>query len=153
MATEGSRLRRRDFAIFLGLELVAVAWAGLSFRLIADRRIAGLCAGLYFVLSAAWMLFWLGRRARAWRTFTFYPLVVHLVGVSIPMLGVRLWNWDQAFGEIHIWGLEGPQFHRLSTTVFGILIAATVADLFRRKPKAVKNSTAHEKHKFWTTRA
>ena len=122
---------RRDLIVFLLLELVAVVWAGASFALIESKLIAGFVAGAYFILSAAWML----NRVRTWprpgRALTLYPLLIHLFGVSIPMVVTRALNTDQEFGAVRILGLEGPVFHRISTTVFGALVAATVVDLVR----------------------
>ena len=124
-------MKQKVFFVFLGLELLAVAVAGASFALISSRLVAGLVAGAYFISSSAWMLGRIWRTPTRWRTWTLYPLLIHLFVVSLPMVITRLVHADAEFGDVRIWGLPGPVFHKLSTNVFGVLIAATVVDLIR----------------------
>jgi len=124
-------MNRKDLVTFLVLEFVAIVWAGAVFSLFSSRLLAGGMAGAYFVLSAAWMLY----RALRWkdraRALTPYALAVHLFGVSLPMVITRFMNADQPFESVKILGLEVPEFHRLSTSVFTFLMVATVVDLVR----------------------
>lgn len=124
-------MNRRDLLLFLALELIAIVWAGAVFSLFTSRLLAGALAGAYFVLSAAFMLV----RALRWpdrvKALTPYALALHLFGVSLPMVITRFLNADQPFESVRILGLEGPEFHRLSTTVFSVLMAATLVDLVR----------------------
>lgn len=124
-------MNRKDLVTFLILEVIAIVWAGAVFSLFSSRLLAGAMAGAYFVLSAAYML----ARALRWPdragAFTPYALALHLFGVSLPMVITRFLNADQPFESVKILGLEGPQFHKLSTTVFAILMVATVVDLVR----------------------
>jgi hypothetical protein len=60
-----------------------------------------------------------------------YPLLVHVFGVSFPMLITRALNADRAFESVFILGMPGPVFHQLSSTVFSILMLATLIDLWR----------------------
>lgn len=136
-------MKTRDLTWFLGLELFAIVWAGVVFSLLTSRLVAGGLAGLYFVGSASLMLYWASSWQEKWRSLCLYPLIVHLFVISLPMLVVRFLNADQPFENVHIWGLEGPQFHRLSTTVFTILMIATVVDLIRTLLHARKTRQLH----------
>lgn len=126
-------MKLKDLVSFLGLEALALAVAGGSFALIPSKLVAGLVAGAYFIASSSWML----RRILLWparvrlRSLTLYPLLTHLFVVSLPMVATRLMHADADFAGIRIWGLPGPVFHRVSTNVFGALIAATVLDVVR----------------------
>lgn len=124
-------MNRRDLILFLILQIVAIAWAGLVFRIFDSRLIAGFMAGLYFVGSGVYMLWRVGRWSDRVYSVTFYPLAVHVLLISVPMMVVRLAQTQSAFEDILIWGMPGPVFHRISTTVFMILIIATVIDLVR----------------------
>ena len=124
-------MKRRDLIVFLILEFLAIAVAGGSFALISSRLVAGLVAGLYFILSSAWMLGRIVKWPTPWRALTLYPLCVHLFVISLPMVVTRLVHADADFADVRIWGLAGPVFHRLSTSVFSGLIMATVVDLVR----------------------
>ena len=129
-------MNRRDLIFILVLELLAIAVAGLSFALISSKLIAGFVAGAYFVGFALVALDRVRRWPRALRSLTLYPLLVHLFVISIPLLVTRAIHADEGFVDLRVLGLSGPEFHRASTTVFGILIAATVVDLLRtfRRP-------------------
>jgi len=86
---------------------------------IFERRWAGVIAGAGFVLVSAAIagVAWrglLGRERRVDPAVGLGALGV-LFGISLPMLGQRLLNWNEGFTELRIWGLEGPQFHRLAT--------------------------------------
>lgn len=124
-------MNRRDLIVFLVLELVAVAWAALVFQIFESRLVAGLAAGTYFVGSGAYILWRLWHWPNRLRSFTLYPALVHVFVISIPMMVVRFAQTQAAFEDILIWGLPGPVFHRLSTTVFLVLIIATATDLGR----------------------
>ncbi len=124
-------MQRKDFLVFLGLEILAVIWAGTVFRLFDSRLLAGFLAGTYFIGFGVFVLWRMLASREFKRLFSFYPLLVHLFVISIPMMVARFLNTEQEFSTIRIWGMEGPQFHRLSTMVFLVLILATVLDLIR----------------------
>lgn len=126
-------MRRKEFAVFLILELIAIAWAGAVFALFTSRLLAGALAGSYFLGFGLFLLLKLWRSGEPWKWLTFYPALIHVFVITLPMLITRWWYADQPFEQVHILGLEGPVFHKLSTYVFTGLLAATVIDLFRAK--------------------
>jgi hypothetical protein len=126
-------MNRKDLLVFLGLELFAIVWAGLVFSLLPSKLFAGAMAGGYFVVFGLFVLYRISRWSRPWRSLTIYPLLVHVFGVAIPMLVTRFVHADLDFSQVKVWGLPGPVFHQLSTTIFSLLIAATVIDLLRVK--------------------
>lgn len=133
-------MRVQNFLVFLGLQILAIVWAGLSFAMIESRIMAGALAGGYFILSGLYMVGKLAQDPKRWSFLMWYPLLVHVFAISIPMVITRFMNADQPFESVRILGMEGPTFHRLSTTVFGLLVLGTLIDLARvwraRKPAA-----------------
>lgn len=124
-------MNRRDLFLFLSLQALAVVIAGASFAVFENRRVAGAVAGGYFVLSGLIMV-WRGSRwTDKWMSAAWYPLLVHVFLISIPMIAMRFWQVAQDFEEVRIWGLPGPVFHRLSTSIFLVLVAGTIIDLIR----------------------
>lgn len=121
----------KELTLFLGLQLLAIAVAGLSFSLIESRLVAGAVAGSYFITSGLFMILRTLRYSGKWRLVYWYPLLVHVFVISIPMVVTRILKSDQVFENVRILGLEAPVFHRLSTTVFSILILGTMIDIFR----------------------
>ena len=124
-------MNKRDLLIFLGLQLFAAFWAGVVFSIFESRLLAGALAGTYFVASGLYMFRVVWRWQDKWMSLTIYPLIVHVFVISIPMVVARFSQFQSNFEQIKIWGLEGPAFHQLSTTVFGGLLLATVLDLVR----------------------
>lgn len=109
-----------SYRVALAWQLGAAILAAVIFPSgIVERRWAGVIAGAGFVLVSAGIggLAWAGRLGRERRVDLMVGLgaLGVLFGVSLPMLGQRLLNWDEGFTELRIWGLDGPQFHRLAT--------------------------------------
>lgn len=121
----------KELLVFLGLQILAIAVAGLSFSLIDNRLIAGAVAGSYFITSGLYMVVRTYRYSGKWHLIYWYPLLVHVFVISIPMVVTRFLNSERVFEDVHILGLEGPVFHRLSTTVFSLLIIGTLIDIAR----------------------
>jgi hypothetical protein len=136
---------------FIGLlifEILTVIIAMSAFKLISDPLVAGAIAGGCFTLLGL-VIFVMGLRdARFRRSITFVMGCVHLFLVAIPLMSVRFLNSAMAFGEIKIWGLSGPTFHRLSGVVFWMLMIGGVIDaiVFYKKmgPFAVDGSTVRK---------
>ncbi len=124
-------MKVRDLYLFLLLQFLAIAVAGGSFSLIENRRIAGAIAGSYFVISGLFM-FWRTIRWEAkWRSLMIYPLITHVFLISIPMVVSRFTQIGAEFESVKILGLDGPDFHKVSTRVFTVLMCATAIDLVR----------------------
>lgn len=126
----------KRFLIYLTCEVLAIVVAMLSFRFIHWRILAGVIAGVSFI-SVGFLII-----APAWnhrhliKTWGFPIALVHLFGVALPMFIMRLSKPEVVFAELNIWGMAGPDFHRLSTNVYFVLMLATTVDLllaFRRE--------------------
>jgi hypothetical protein len=135
-------MRSRDLVIFLVLELIAIAWAGLVFSVLESKILAGALAGSYFVASGLYMLWKAIQWPNKWRSLTWYALFVHVFVVSLPMLISRMLQVDLNFDEVRILGLPGPAFHQVSSYVFAGLILATILDWVRIKRRGSKGKSA-----------
>lgn len=125
------KAHKKDLIIFLVLEIIAVVWAGLVFSIFESRLLAGAMAGIYFVASGLYIFRVIWRWQNKWQFLMIYPLWIHVFLVSIPMVVSRFSQMQSDFEQVKIWGLEGPVFHQLSSTIFMVLIASTVVDLIR----------------------
>lgn len=128
-------MRRKDLLVFLGLEVFAIAWAGVVFSLLPSKLFAGALAGGYFICSGMFMLARANHWESKWRSLTWYMLFVHVFVISIPMVITRFAQMAVSFTDISIIGFSGPVFHKISTGVFGALIIATAIDWLRAKIK------------------
>ncbi len=57
--------------------------------------------------------------------------VVHLFGLSLPMLGMRIYHFDLDFEKISIFGLRAPDYHHYSVWVFLALMIVTILEWLR----------------------
>lgn len=124
-------MNTKTLALFLGLEVLAIIWAGAVFKIFESRLLAGAMAGAYFVLSAGYMFAMILRWRDRWRALTLYAVSVQLFVIALPMVITRFWNYARPFEDVRILGLAGPEFHSLSTRVFSVLMVATVIDAIR----------------------
>jgi hypothetical protein len=117
----------------LGIVLVLLggANAGLVFSMIESRYTAALVAGGGFVIVGLYLiaLVWGHQRPFSW--WTFYTSHLHLLVVSLPMIGVRVMNPGVAFENLTVLGLPGPDFHQYSTFFYQFMLLGVVADSVR----------------------
>jgi hypothetical protein len=122
---------RRVFLRLLLVELCVVGIVVLIFKLVEDRRTAGVMAGSLFVTLGLW-IFFEGLRDRGFRrSLTFYAGAVHLFVGSLPVLLTRLLFSGEHFINLKILGFSGPTFHRVSTVIYLGLILFTIFDFVR----------------------
>jgi hypothetical protein len=111
-------------------QVVAAGLAAVVFRLGLEPRVAGLIAGSAFIAVGVFGVR-IGWKARPFGVLGYVVLMmalVHLLGVAIPMLGFRVLNWGEPFSKVAVWGLSGPEFHALSTRLYGLwMVFAAVA--------------------------
>ena len=123
---------KRFYAGLLIVELIVAGLAPVIFINIENRLIAGLVAGAVFVALGIFILM-IGIQSRHFRTTpTFWAGCLHLFGSALPLLITRQLNYSRGFEDVFVLGLPGPVFHRVSTLIFFILMAATTFDLVRQ---------------------
>jgi hypothetical protein len=118
----------KDLFLFLGLEVFSVLIAAGSFALIPNKLVAGAIAGTYFFLFSGFMLLRLLRWPKWWQAWTFYPAALFLFGVATPLLWGRFTHMQVPFTELRILGIPGPEFHRMATSMLGLLFLVTLAE-------------------------
>lgn len=119
-------------------QIFAAGLAAVVFRLGLDPRIAGLIAGSAFIgiglygVSAGWM----NRSLEVPGYAVLFMALVHLLAVAIPMLGFRILHWDEPFSKVAVWGLSGPDFHQLSTRLYGVWMIFTALAAWRARKRS-----------------
>ncbi|MES2964926.1 MAG: hypothetical protein V4760_13630 [Bdellovibrionota bacterium] len=124
---------------FIG-ELIVIGAVVLVFKLVSERLVAGAVAGTFFVALGIWIASsgWSDRGFR--RTPTFIVALVHLFASALPLMITRFMNSASVFDDVRVLGLPGPVFHRVSTAVYLLLMAATVFDWVRSARSGVGSS-------------
>lgn len=133
-------MKKNVYFAFLIAELLTILAVVATFRLIDERLIAGAVAGSIFSILGI-VIVVRGIRDRSFRSgFTFYAGCAHLFLSSLPLMITRFLNRAVGFEQVNVLGLPGPVFHKVSTGIFLVLIAATVIDAVRdwRKRRAAE---------------
>ncbi|MDX9731049.1 MAG: hypothetical protein RBT63_04700 [Bdellovibrionales bacterium] len=114
---------RRLLYMQIGIGLLAA----VIFQVGLEQRLAGLIAGTGFVFVGLYgaRVGWTWRHHGAFSIAVLVLALIHLFGVALPMLGFRILSWDEPFSKVAVWGLSGPEFHKLSTRFYGIWMFVT----------------------------
>lgn len=120
-------MKLKNWFVILGLELATIVLVVTLFMNL-DSQIAGLIAGMLFGVLGLFIGFQLFR-TRTLRSFTFWWLFVYLFYSVFPMMLNRIQTWGTSFSEITIWGMAGPEFHKVSERIYLVLIFATLLDI------------------------
>lgn len=138
-------MRRRTFVLFFILEILSILFAMYLFRTMSDPRVAGVVAGAGFFTAGMVIIVWTWRWVEKWTLPTFWLAHIHIWLVTLPILLVRLANWEEPFPSLTFFGMSGTTFHRTSELVFTLLIVATVVDWLRCfLRKKTKGSSSQE---------
>lgn len=130
----------RWFRNLLILEFAVIGVVAAIFKIVTARLYAGAMAGTLFVALGVWIVFWGLRIQAVRRSASFVVGAIHLFLVALPMMIVRFLNVSAEFADVKIFGLSGPAFHRLSSVVYLLLIAATLFDWYRFRRKGTLGS-------------
>lgn len=123
-------------------EVVGVIFAAVIFRFGLDPRIAGLIAGTVFTCVGIYGIY-IAFSERRNRTLTLAiggVACLHVIGVSLPMIGFRILNWSEPFSNVAVWGLSGPVFHSLSTRLYGLWMTLTAFAWWLERKKDPRGS-------------
>ncbi len=118
--------QRHFFFLFLFVLSTFVAIA--VFKYLDNRVLAGLVAGITFVLVGISYLWQLTRYLDYFKKLSFYPAFLHVFIFAIPMMAKRQMSPEIPMEDLMIFGVSGPIFHRLSESVFLTLMVFTLFD-------------------------
>ncbi len=117
------RKNRNRYRQYLSIEALVILLVLGSFRLIPDRQIAAVVASSLFLFSTLGILWWESKFEGYRKRVTFFMLIIFLVFSIIPVMGLRFLNWGIPFEELSLFGVTGPQIHKLSNYLFiGVMI-------------------------------
>ncbi|WP_413288662.1 hypothetical protein [Bdellovibrio sp. HCB337] len=126
-------MRQKRFLAYLAIQAVVILAVVFIFKLNSDVKIASVQAGTLFVLlpmvlgGYEWKRFGLARKS-------FYVgLMQFWVFFALPILGLRLLNWDTTFNDLSFLGIPGPDLHKYANHSYMLMIALTLWNYIRRK--------------------
>jgi hypothetical protein len=113
---------KKDYLQILIFQILTIPVVSAFFILIKPAKVAALFAGALFLIFGTFALVKVQRQPNSKKNPLLWLLYAHLFLISLPLISVRLFNWDSEFENLLIFGLPAPLFHTLSSYVYmGIL--------------------------------
>lgn len=133
LRTKVHEMRQKRFLTYLVVQALVIVGVVLLFKIITDVKVASTLAGLLFVgLPVALGIYEWKREGFAHQSF-FGGLLQFWVLFALPILGLRLLNWDHAFGDLSFLGVPGPVLHKYANHSYLLMMALTLWSYFRKK--------------------
>ena len=124
-------MRQKRFLFYLLVQVLVIIAVTLLFKLNADIKIAAVEAGALFVVMPVVLMgfetlltgftrkLWLAGLLQFWLLF------------ALPIIGLRLMNWDVDFKDLSFLGVPGPTLHFWSSKSYLLMMVATAWEAWR----------------------
>jgi len=126
-------MRQKRFAAYLAVQTIVIIAVVFIFKLNSDVKIASVQAGTLFVLLPLVLGILEYKKAGLSRASFFVGLLQFWVFFALPILGLRLLNWDMPFNELSFLGIPGSVLHQYANHSYLLMMAMTLWNYFRRK--------------------
>lgn len=111
------------------LVIVAVIFI---FKLNTDVKLASVQAGTLFFLLPLALGFLEWKKAGFARRSFYLGLLQFWIFFALPILGLRLLNWDANFSELSILGVPASTLHHYANSSYMLMMALTLWNFLRR---------------------
>lgn len=119
-------MRRNRFSVYLILQAVVIALVMVIFKVIADKKVAATVAGVLFVGLPLALMIYENKRA-AWSEKIWYLGTLQFwILFALPILGLRIFNWNMDFSELSVLGVPGPLLHQWSSKSYMVWMLITL---------------------------
>lgn len=121
----------KTFLKILIIQVITIPLIVVLFKTLQNNKVSGLIAGcIFFVIS----LFFLKRliyNTVYLKTFSFYGILFHLLFAVVPLMAVRLFYLNEDFSNLIVFGIKADSFHKISESIYMIMVLCTALDLLR----------------------
>ena len=125
-------MKRSEWFKLLFFQILSVPTVIFIFRSLNEQRNwAAVIAGSLFLVIGFYSLFKVWRGGPKWRCLTFWAALLHLGLSTIPMLVIRLSEFQTDFTQVMIFGYPGPVFHYYAEKIYLGLMVSTFFDFLR----------------------
>ncbi|MFN3697102.1 MAG: hypothetical protein ACK4VO_06625 [Pseudobdellovibrio sp.] len=100
----------------------------LLFKVIPDKQLAGLIAGVGFCLIPTYLMLKILRQLKreSYKTVNIIrvtAIVIFIISAALPVLGLRVFNWGIDFNSLELLGIvTGRQLHMWSNYAYLIMM-------------------------------
>lgn len=126
-------MRQKRFLAYLAGQAVVIFAVVLIFKLNSDVKIASVQAGSLFVLLPLILGILEYKKSGLSRVSFYVGLLQFWIFFALPILGLRLMNWDVSFNELSFLGVPGPALHQYANHSYMLMMVLTLWNYVRRK--------------------
>jgi hypothetical protein len=126
-------MRQKRFLAYLAGQAVVIIAVVFIFKLNRDVKLASVQAGALFVLLPLALGIFEFKKAGFSRVSFYIGLLQFWVLFALPILGLRLMNWDVPFNELSFLGVPGMTLHQYANHSYMVMMAMTLWNYLRRK--------------------
>lgn len=126
------------YAIYFLAQVATIFVVTALFALIPDKQFAATIAGILFVgMPAVLLALEVQRRSELHRGIWFFSVLQFWLLFAIPILGLRIFNWNVPFAELSVFGIPGPTMHQWSSKSYFVMMIATLIFAWRERLNTV----------------
>jgi len=125
-------MRQKRFLAYLAVQAVVIIVVVFIFKLNADVKLASVQAGTLFVLLPLVLGGYEFKKYGLSRKSFYLGLLQFWVLFALPILGLRLLNWETPFSELSFLGVPGPVLHQYANHSYLVMMALTLWNYIRR---------------------
>lgn len=126
-------MRQKRFLAYLAGQAVVIIAVVFIFKLNSDAKLASVQAGTLFVLLPLILGILEYKKSKLARISFYVGLLQFWVFFALPILGLRLLNWDVPFNELSFVGVPGTTLHQYANHSYMVMMALTLWNYIRRK--------------------
>jgi len=126
-------MRQKRFLAYLAIQVLVIISVILIFKLMTEVKIASTVAGILFVVLPVALGGYEAKTHGLGRRSFFVGLLQFWIFFALPILVLRLFNWDAAFSDLTFLGIPGPVLHKYANTSYLIMMALTFTNFLRKK--------------------
>lgn len=125
-------MKKIPYKVNLFILLIWIPTVIAFFKMIENKKIASLCAGVGFVIIPILLIYFEIKKESVSKVYI-AVLLGFLTLSSLPIFTMRVLYWDSNFADLSLLGIKMALFHSLANFNYLLLIATTVLCLKRSK--------------------
>lgn len=126
-------MRQKRFLVYLIVQGILIPVVMFLFQTNPDRKMAATQAGVLFVGVPLMMVLREVLKMKSKEKIWFLGHLQFLMLFAIPILGLRLLNWNADFSSLSVLGVSGQGLHRWSNLSFMLMMASNLWTWYRSK--------------------
>ena len=123
-------MRQKRFLIYFLIQVLVIGVVIALFKLNSDVKLASVEAGALFFLWPLYFAVYELRKFGTERKSFFVGLIQFWLLFALPILGLRLMNWEAPFDDLSIFGVPGTLLHKYANTSYLLMMGLTLWNYF-----------------------